>query len=180
MMAGWDAGGVTLLTLGWISIWSADAKATQARAGSDDPGRTAVYVLVLLTSATSLFAAVALARFARTLEPHIARQIVLLSLSTVAVSWALTHTALTLRYAHLYYRDDGEGIGGLEFPGRAAPTFFDFAYFAFTVGMAFQTSDVCISSPQIRRTVLFHAALSFAYNTAIVAFALNLAFGVAW
>jgi uncharacterized membrane protein len=34
-----------------------------------------------------------------------------------------------------------------------------------------------ITSPQIRRTVLLHAAISFAYNTAILAFVLNLAFG---
>jgi hypothetical protein len=52
-----------------------------------------------------------------------------------------------LRYAHLYYRDDEEGIGGLEFPCEAAPSYFDFAYFSFTVGMCFQVSDVVVSEP---------------------------------
>ena len=50
--------------------------------------------------------------------------------------------------------DDDEGEGGLDFPGQRAPDDFDFAYFAFTVGMCFQSSDVVIKSRQIRRAVL--------------------------
>jgi uncharacterized membrane protein len=92
-------------------------------------------------------------------------------------AWALTHTAYTLRYAHLYYRDDGDGEGGLAFPGKEAPAYLDFAYFAFTLGICFQTSDVTITSRLIRRAVLGHAVLSFAYNTTIVATAVSLVVG---
>ena len=97
----------------------------------------------------------------------------------MALSWTLTHTAFTLRYAHLYYREDDEGIGGVDFPGGAMPTYMDFAYFAFTVGMCFQVSDVQVTSHQIRRAVLLHATMSFLYNTAILAFVLNLVFNLA-
>ena len=45
--------------------------------------------------------------------------------------------------------------------------------------MCFQVSDVTITSPQIRRAVLGHALLSFAYNTVILALALNLTGGAA-
>jgi uncharacterized membrane protein len=100
-----------------------------------------------------------------------------LCLVSVIVAWALTHTSYTLRYAHLYYRDDKEGEGGLAFAGDRKPDDFDFAYFAYTIGMCFQVSDVAISSPQIRRAVLGHALLSFVYNTVILALALNLFFG---
>lgn len=82
-----------------------------------------------------------------------------------------------LRYARLYYRDDGAGEGGLEFPGKEPPDDFDFAYFSFTIGMCFQVSDVSVSSRLIRRTVLVHSLVSFLYNTAILALALNLVFG---
>src|SRR5437016_2847003 len=77
--------------------------------------------------------------------------------------------------------DDGcaRGVGGVNFPGRSAPGYLDFAYLAFTVGMCFQVSDVTVSSPQIRHAVLLHAVLSFVYNTAILAFVLNLVFGFA-
>ena len=87
------------------------------------------------------------------------------------------HTAYTLRYAHLYYRDDHDGVGGLTFPGNAAPTYFDFAYFAFTIGMCFQTADVSITSRRFRRAVMAHAVLSFAYNTTILATAVSLIVG---
>ena len=83
------------------------------------------------------------------------------------------------RYAHLYYREDAEGVGGVTFPGEHPPTYSDFAYFAFTVGMCFQVSDACVTSPQIRRTVLAHAVVSFVYNSVILAFVLNLVFGTA-
>ena len=45
--------------------------------------------------------------------------------------------------------------------------------------MTFQVSDIVVTSPQIRRAVLLHAVIAFAYNTAILAFILNLAFGFA-
>ena len=69
----------------------------------------------------------------------------ILALVAVATAWSLTHTSYTLRYAHLYYRDEG-GVGGLVFPGDRPPDDFDFAYFACTIGMCFQVSDVVIVS----------------------------------
>lgn len=176
VLAGWDTAGLVLLALAWWHIWRLGADETAKRAAGDDPGRTAVYALVLLASGVSLFAATAIAHHADTLvlDPNV---LVLLCLGTVGLSWALTHTSFTMRYAHLYYRDDDEGRGGLDFPGGAQPTYFDFAYFSFTIGMCFQVSDVTISSGQIRRAVLLHALMSFAYSTVILAFALNLTFG---
>jgi uncharacterized membrane protein len=176
-LAGWDAAGLAQLALAWATIANADAAQTQRRAAAEDPGRNAVYALVLVTSAASLLSATPLARAAKGLEAGEAGIFLSLSIATVALSWALTHTAFTLRYAHLYYRHDSEGIGGVEFPGCKAPDYLDFAYLAFTVGMCFQVSDATISSAQIRRTVLLHAVLAFIYNTAILAFVLNLAFG---
>jgi uncharacterized membrane protein len=43
--------------------------------------------------------------------------------------------------------------------------------------MCFQVSDATVSHRLIRRTVLAHALISFAYNTVIVALALNLVVG---
>ncbi len=102
-----------------------------------------------------------------------------LCLATVGLAWAMTHTGFTLRYARLYYREDDEGVGGIELPEHQPPSYFDFAYFAFTIGMCFQVSDMCITSPQIRKTVLLHAIVSFGYNSIILAFVLNLVFGLA-
>jgi uncharacterized membrane protein len=43
--------------------------------------------------------------------------------------------------------------------------------------MCFQTSDVTITSRQIRRATMAHAVLSFTYNTAILATAVSLVVG---
>ncbi|MEO6951575.1 MAG: DUF1345 domain-containing protein [Polyangia bacterium] len=176
VLGGWNALGITVASIAWRGITACDALATARRAAAEDPGRTSVYALVVLTSAASLLAATVLVSRARDLHANV---LVLLALClvTVMVSWTLTHTAFTLRYAHLFYREDDEGVGGIEFPGGANPCYSDFAYLAFTIGMCFQVSDVTISSRQIRTAVLFHAVLSFFYNTAILAFVLNLVFG---
>jgi uncharacterized membrane protein len=177
LLGGWDAGGLLLLAAAWLRIARCDDRARAERAAADDPGRTAVYVLVLLTSAASLLAATVLVRHAKNMPPGETSLMLALCLSTVALSWVLSHTAFTLRYAHLYYREDAEGVGGIGFPGDGSPCYLDFAYLAFTVGMCFQVSDSTITSRQIRSTVLLQAMLSFFYNTAILAFVLNLVFG---
>jgi uncharacterized membrane protein len=41
--------------------------------------------------------------------------------------------------------------------------------------MTFQVSDVQVTSRPIRRMVLIHGLLAFAFNTVIVAFSINLA-----
>jgi uncharacterized membrane protein len=177
-LVGWDAAGLALLGFSWANIVSADAAATHRRAASEDPGRTLVYVIVVLTSAVSLLAATVLVRSARSMTGDLRQALTALCLAAVGLAWTMTHTAFTFRYAHLYYREDAEGVGGVTLPGGEAPAYFDFAYFAFTVGMCFQVSDACVTSHQIRRAVLLHAVISFAYNSVILAFVLNLVFGI--
>jgi uncharacterized membrane protein len=173
---GWDVGALTLLGLAWHTIVRSDAAATRSRAAEEDPGRKTVYGLTLVTSAISLLAATILVAGAKGISTAASRELIALCLLTVAASWTLTHTAFALRYAHLYYHHASDG-SGVEFPGGKPATYFDFAYLAFTIGMTFQVSDTAISSAAIRRAALLHAAISFAYNTAILAFVLNLVFG---
>jgi uncharacterized membrane protein len=177
-VAAWDTGGVLLLLLAWRLIRREDAEGTRCRAAEEDPGQTAVFGVVVASAFASLFAATGLLEQAKSLPRPEARLLVGLCVGAVALAWCLTHTAYAFRYAHLYYRDDDEGVGGLEYPGGQPPDFWDFAYFSFTLGMTFQVSDVAVSSRHIRRQVLLHATLSFVYNTAILALALNLIFGL--
>jgi len=179
IVSGWDAAGLTLLGLAWWQIYHETSVETRKHAAKDDPGRRLVWLIVLLASTVSLFAAGFVMRKAHNIAPTDSAFCLLLAECLVAVvaSWMLTHTAYTLRYAHLYYRDDDEGEGGLEFPGKVEPNAFDFAYFSFTLGMCFQTSDVAVTSRTIRRAVLAHALLSFLYNTIVLALAFNLVLG---
>jgi uncharacterized membrane protein len=178
-LVSWDTFALVLLALSWGGVSRADATVTRERAGSEDPGRTLVYVIVVLTSSASLLGATLLVRDPHALPPELAGAAAALCLVTVALAWTTTQIGFTFRYAHLYYREDVEGVGGIELPGGLPPTYFDFAYFAFTIGMCFQVSDACVTSAQIRRTALLHAVISFAYNSVILAFVLNLVFSLA-
>ena len=102
----------------------------------------------------------------------------LLTLAAVGLSWVVTHTAYTFRYAHMHYRRSRKhdsSDGGIQFSGTEEPSDIDFAYFSFTIGMCFQVSDVVVTTTRMRREVLLHAVLSFVYNTVILALAVNLA-----
>ena len=179
-IAGWDVTSLALMGFSWTIILRADAKETRRRAGADDPGRHKVFAIALVESLISLFAATVVLRKVKAF--HGAEETIwtVVILAAIALSWAVTHTAFTLMYAHLHYRgsrEEGEDTG-LQFCGTDEPSDIDFAYFAFTIGMCFQVSDVVVTATQMRRMVLFHAVLSFVYNTAILALALNVVFGL--
>jgi uncharacterized membrane protein len=52
--------------------------------------------------------------------------------------------------------------------GQQHPGYRDFACAAFTIGKTYQVSDTTLRDPQIRRTVLGHAILSYVFGVVIV------------
>jgi uncharacterized membrane protein len=178
VIAAWDGAALAMTALAWSFIMRAGPARTRVWAASTDPGRLVIGGFVIVASAFSLLATGYALRGARTCPVGGRDLFLLLGLVAVAAAWLLTHTMYTLRYAHLYYRDGMEREGGLAFPGGGHPAYIDFAYYSFTIGMCFQVSDVSVSSRQIRRAVLAQSLLSFLYNTAILATALNLVVGV--
>jgi uncharacterized membrane protein len=97
---------------------------------------------------------------------------------TVLVSWAVVNTVYTLRYADLHYRSREAGIGFGDPDGQEQPTYRDFAYVAFTIGMCYQVSDTTVRDRRIRGTVLSHAFLSYLFGVVIVAGSVNLITGL--
>ena len=144
-----------------------------ARCGQDE-GAIALLLLPVaaaIASLVAIFAELAAAKGAANYGWHAA-----LAVTTIALSWTFIHTLFALHYAHDYY-GEGNRANGLIFPGKDKPDYWDFAYFAFVVGMTFQVSDVQVSIRLIRRLVVMHGALSFVFNTAILAVTVNLATG---
>lgn len=97
-------------------------------------------------------------------------------LVTLVLAWLFANSVYALHYAHSYYfgsEAKGDHRGGIEFPGTHNPDYSDFAYFAFTVGMTFQTSDVQITAPAVRRLVLVQSLASFVFNIGVIAFTIN-------
>jgi uncharacterized membrane protein len=96
---------------------------------------------------------------------------------TVVVSWTVVNTVYTLRYADLHYRSSGVGIAFGE-AGPERPTYRDFAYVAFTLGMTYQVSDTTLADPKIRHTVLVHAFVSYLFGVVIVGGSVSLIAGL--
>ena len=178
----WNVGTWSQIIMTWWIIFNSNSRTTKVRAAGNDPGRFIVHIIVLLSAALSLVSSIALMREHEAKAQH---QVLwwAVCLAGVGGAWVLNHTSWTLRYARMYYRrtrHDGEVrvVGGLSFPGDLEPDDLDFAYFAFTIGSCFQTSDVAITSRSIRRVALIHAIQSFAYNTTVIAFMLNAIFSL--
>jgi uncharacterized membrane protein len=95
--------------------------------------------------------------------------------ATLLLVWIFANSVYALHYAHAFYTDrpDGKDCGGIDFPGTPEPTYGDFIYFSFTLGMTFQTSDTDITAARIRNVALFHSFTAFLFNIGVIAFTIN-------
>ena len=57
------------------------------------------------------------------------------------------------------------------------PDYRDFAYLAFTIGMCYQVSDQTVRNRHLRRTVLVHSIVSYAFGVVIIASTINVLAG---
>jgi uncharacterized membrane protein len=154
----------------WTTVWPLDARQTSALAQREDPTRTTADLLLLTAAGTSLIAVgVVLVNTAPGGGSSDVR--IALAVASVSLSWLLVHTVFTLRYARIYHAGDD---GGVQFAGDERPTYRDFAYLAFTIGMTFQVSDQTLETREFRMAALRHGLLSFVFSTGIVATTINL------
>ena len=177
-IAAWDAFAFFVLTSAWVTILVTPQQKLRARAQEQDVPRTVLFVFVVVLACAALFAVGFLIKVGKGgVRGHFPQHL-FLGLATVVLSWSLLHTVFGLRYAHAFYGDSGppgESLhaGGLVFPGKRKPDYFDFAYYSFVVGMTCQVSDVQITSYRMRRLTLLHSVLAFGFNTIILALLIN-------
>ena len=172
LLLGWNIGVALYLVLSVDMMVRADMAHIRSRAAMQDEGAIALLLLPVaaaIASLVAIFAELAAARGSTNYGWHAA-----LAVATIALSWTFIHVLFAFHYAHDYY-GSGTRANGLIFPGDDKPDYWDFAYFSFVVGMTFQVSDVQVSNRLIRRLVVTHGALSFVFNTAILAVTVNLA-----
>ena len=181
IMLTWISYASSILIMSWISILSMHPSDVRNVASLEDSSLTFIFLFIIGSAFASLFAVVLLLQSIKGLSKEQTITHVLLSIASVAVSWWLTHTVFTMRYAHIFYstkNEEGEYGYGLEFPKETHPDYLDFVYFSFVIGMTFQVSDVEISSRRIRRLAWLQGILSFVFNTAIVALTINIISGL--
>ena len=165
---GWLAAAAVYLGWTWAVIWPMDPEQTAAHATREDPSQAASDLLVLTASIASLAAVAVLIAHAYSGNRTVSGA---LAVCSVAASWLVAHTVFTLRYARLY--STGRG-GGIDFNQDTPPSYSDFAYVAFTIGMTYQVSDTTLRAPDIRATALRHGLLSFLNGAVVLATTVNL------
>lgn len=176
VLLGWIATTLLLLAWIWLEVGRLDADATRAAASREDASRTASRTIIVLACVASLGAVVVGLHRASSASGVLQATLTVTALVTVVLSWLLVHTFFVLRYAHLYY--GLPPVGGVTFPGVEAPSYREFAYLGFTVGMTYQVSDTEVTDPAMRATVLRHALLSYVFGTAIVASTISVLAGL--
>lgn len=171
-LTAWTVTVAVLLTWVWRRSWSQDASGTEQLAEQEQATRSTDAVLIAAALASLAVVVVALVQSSSQRNPTAVAS-VLLSVVSVALSWALVNTVYAFKYARMYYLDEPDH-GGIDFGDVEEPTYSDFAYLAFTVGMSYAVSDTEPTTTRVRRVALGHALLSYAFGTGVLAVAINL------
>jgi len=168
VMAGFDAAAIVFIALCLFLLFIRDPVVIERLARENDGNRTLLLVLTGIVVAV-LMVAVGSETVGRNPQPVTK----ILIISTLGVAWVFSNAVYALHYAHLAYITPGNRCDGLDFPSTPLPVYWDFVYFAFTLGMTFQTSDVTITNERIRRVVTIHCLAAFFFNIGVLAFTIN-------
>jgi uncharacterized membrane protein len=168
-MAAFDAASIVFLVSAAPLTRHADAGEMRRRAKNNDANRAGLLAL------TGLVMIVILVAVEGELKGRPGGATVALVVGTLALAWLFSNTVYALHYAHQFYLGDAHGKdrGGLDFPGCKEPDYWDFLYYAFTLGMTFQTSDVAVTTRDMRRVSIGHALAAFVFNIGVLAFTIN-------
>lgn len=177
-LIGWNVLAWSYLAWVGLVLMRADSGHIKRLALAQAESAAVVLSIVVVAAVTSLVAVVFELVAAKAAGPNHQLVHLVFAFVTVLGSWLLLPMLFGLTYAATYYGREPDG--GLEFPGGTAtfePDHTDFLYFSFTIAVTAQTSDVAVSTREMRRLVLFQSVLSFVFNTTILAFAINAAAG---
>jgi uncharacterized membrane protein len=172
LLVAWDVGVAVYLALAFNAMASADTARIRRRAALLDEDRVAFLVLTATAALASLGAIVAELGDKET--AHSPANLALAAI-TIALSWGFTHTMFALHYAHEFYIEHRYEDGGLAFPGKEEPDYWDFVYFSLVIGMTSQVSDVAVTAKGLRRLVAVHGVISFFFNATLLALTVNIA-----
>jgi uncharacterized membrane protein len=173
LLTGWDISLCVYLALTYYGMARAPVTRIRWRAKVQDEGAVALLVLTVVSALASLAAVIAEVGAAPSATGLGWSEFTLGAL-TILLSWAFVHTIFALHYAHEFYGGGNTREGGLIFPGKDEPDYWDFMYFSLVIAMTSQVSDVQISSRSIRRLATVHGVFSFFFNLTVLALTVNM------
>ena len=95
------------------------------------------------------------------------------------MTWLELHNGFALYYAKSYYElnpiklSEGQDQQGFIFEGLE-PTFSDFIYVAYSIGLTYSMTDCSVEDSSIRRVVIIHCIASFLYTSTVLSIILSL------
>jgi len=168
VLVGIAATETVFVVVGWCVLWPMDAAATRRNSRREDLRPVADETVVVVVALCGLVGIVVL------LVLGTSQAAAAIALAGVFMSWAALHLMYATRYAHHYYLAPE---GGIDFNSGEAPSYRDFLYFSYNLGMTYQVSDTAVSSGTIRAVVLRHSLLSYVFGTSVLATTINLVVG---
>jgi uncharacterized membrane protein len=174
IVLGWNTGVTVLLGLIATMMWRSDPQQTLKRARKEETSNILILLVTILTAAGALVTITYGLPKAGSMSPILRVFDICEAAAGVFLAWLLIHVMYSLHYAKLYYGDPGDTRAnlftkGLTFPGnKDVVDYWDFVYYSFTIAMCFQTSDVTVTSPYMRRLTIFHAIVSYFFALAIL------------
>jgi uncharacterized membrane protein len=177
VLVAWDSGVTLFLVL--IFLWMRGLTAQQICSRYIEEDASAPVILVVVTAAAFLSLAAIVEPLATLRRVQGSERIwhFILAAVTLIDSWLLVPTMFTTHYADMFYSTERTDRP-LSFPQTEMPIFWDFAYFSFTIAAACQTADVTTTRSSIRKVVIVHELISFAFNASILGFAINVTAGL--
>ena len=182
LLIGWDLGIIIYFLLVFDQINQASHHEIRRRARELDEGK---YIILFLTVLAGCASFGAVTSELSNLHSSFGRdKIVIIGLTalTVILSWFLMNLSFSLHYAREFYGSSDKASnqedtpkGGLRFPGTPEPQYLDFLYFAFVIGVSFQTGDIETRSAHMRGIALIQGILSFFFNAFVLALMVNIA-----
>lgn len=169
IIGAFDIAAITFLTLCWHLLTIDDPLRIESLARQNDANRTFLLAITGIVMAVLLIAV-----GSETIGRHPQLFDRALIIVTFIIAWLFSNTVYALHYAHMGYIQPQAGCSGFRFPETQAPLYADFVYFAFTLGMAFATSDVIVTDQRIRKVVTVHCLAAFAFNIGVIGFTVNL------
>jgi len=172
VLCGIGAMGAVFVGFGLAILSPMSSQATREHCQREDFRPVVEELVVVGAAVASIVGIIVLLLLELSSTRHVAAALGLLA---VFLTWGMLHLMYAARYAHLYY---SEPVGGIDFNTADDPSYLDFLYFSYNLGMTFQVSDNNVSTTTFRSVILRHCLLSYVFGTVILAATINLVAGI--
>jgi uncharacterized membrane protein len=171
-LVSWTVTATIALVWVWRQCWSQGAAGTERVAEEESRARSTDVAVVLAAVASLVAIGLAMERSSGQ-KDAVAITSVVLGMVSAVLSWTLVNMVFALKYARLYYIDELY-MSGINFQQEEPPAYSDFAYMAFTMGMAFAVAETQPTNPHVRKVALGHTLLAYLFGTGILTVAIDL------